>query len=78
MSVHELMEHYGFTFRRKCSCDGYVTEKWIKGDLEFSWRKYKYIFKLKDKKTVLQNWLGVDKLENYLNEFFKEAISANA
>ncbi len=78
MSVHELMAYYGFEFRTKCSCDGFVTEKWRKDNYLFEWRKYRYTFRLKQGKETLQTWRAVKELENYLNEVFKKYIPAKA
>lgn len=71
MSVHELMIAFGFVFHRKCSCDGFVTEVWRNGNLEFRWRKFRYRYKMKEGGKTIKSWDSVANLENYLNELFE-------
>lgn len=77
MSIKELMILHGFVFKKKCSCDdGIMKEVYIKGPYQFTWRKYKGMFRIKNGKENITGWLPVQQAEKTLYEIFKEDISA--
>lgn len=79
MSIKELMTYYGFTFKKKCSCDdGIMKEVYKKDAFTFTWRKYKGTFRIKNGKENITGWTMVQLAEKTLNEIFKENIPAQA
>lgn len=74
-SIKELAELFGYTFTGTCHCDGQLTEKYRNGDYELRWRKHKYQFRVRQGRTLLNNWAPVNGAETFLKSVHsKQAV----
>lgn len=76
MSIKELMSFYDYRHSGSCSCDGYLTEKYNKGEYQFRWRKNKYLFKVMKNRIDLIKWTSVQEAENYLKTLHAQMVQA--
>lgn len=69
-----LILSYGFERRRVCHCGGFYTEVYTKGEYELSWRRKRYLVKLKKSGTTLFGWVPVDELAQEIIKTKSEAV----
>ena len=71
LSIKELAAKYKLIYLGSCNCDGSYIEKYGDGINTLQWRKYKYQFRFRRYRKVVQNWTSVNELQNYLKNYYE-------
>lgn len=74
MAGEELILSMGFTRTGTCNCGGYYTEKYTKANYEISWRRKRYLVKLKKSGETIFGWIPIHELDKAITETKSEAV----
>ena len=74
--MKELILRYGYSDAGKCNCDGFPTDKFIKGDYQLRVRTSKSMFKIRHQGRSVTQWIPVSKLQEALNNIHNVAVQA--
>lgn len=66
--MNDLLIKYGYNQSGVCNCDGHHTHKFKSGNYEIRWRKNRYLFRVREGKDYITEWLPIAQAENKLSE----------
>lgn len=74
--MKDILSNYEYKYYGSCHCDGFLVEKYEKGDYQIKYSEKRGIFKIKHKGRSITQWVPVSKIEETLNNIHNVAVQA--